>query len=171
MVAIFESKNIRLHGVTLKDTPCWTTHFRCCDGVDIRNVTITADRTIANSDGFSIDCTRNVLVENCSIVTGDDSFAIRASCKKHADKNVCENITIRNCDAWSCCMGIRFGVGTGTIRHVVVEDCRFHESAVGINFTPGLDCDRKECVYPRHPNYPVPDNRMSQGIRCGNASG
>ncbi len=143
MVAIFESKDIRLQGVTLKDTPCWTAHFRCCDGLDIRKVTIDADRTIANSDGFSIDCTRNVLVEDCTIFTGDDSFAIRASCEKHADENPCENITIRNCDVWSCCMGIRFGVGSGTIQHVVVEDCRFHESAIGINFTPAWIATKK----------------------------
>ena len=98
MVAMFLSKHIRMEGVTLKDTPCWTAHFRCCDGLDIRNVTIDADRTIANSDGFSIDCTRNVTVEGCTIKTGDDGFAIRASCKLHADAHPCENIRISNCD-------------------------------------------------------------------------
>ena len=139
MVAFFLSKDIRLSGVTLADTPAWTAHFRCCDGLDIRNVTIDADRTIANSDGFSIDCTRNVVVEGCTIKTGDDGFAIRASCRQpgHAEEHPCENIRIANCDIWSCCYGVRFGIGTGTVRNVVVEDCRFHESYSGIGFTPG----------------------------------
>ena len=136
MVAMFLSKHIRMEGVTLKDTPCWTAHFRCCDGLDIRNVTIDADRTIANSDGFSIDCTRNVTVEGCTIKTGDDGFAIRASCKLHADAHPCENIRISNCDVWSCCYGIRFGIGIGTVRDVAVENCRFHESANGIGLHP-----------------------------------
>ena len=138
MVIFFLSKNIRLSGVTLANTPAWTAHFRCCDGLDIRNVTIDADRTIANSDGFSIDCTRNVVVDGCTIKTGDDGFAIRASCKQpgHAEQHPCENIRISNCDVWSCCYGVRFGIGTGTVRNAVVENCRFHESANGIGFNP-----------------------------------
>ena len=136
MVAMFLSKNIRLSGVTLANTPAWTAHFRCCDGLDIRNVTIDADRTIANSDGFSIDCTRNVVVDGCTVRTGDDGFAIRASCKLHADAHPCENIRISNCDVWCCCYGVRFGIGTGTVRDVAVENCRFHESANGIGFHP-----------------------------------
>jgi len=136
MVAMFMTKNIRLEGVTLKNTPGWTCHLRCCDGVGIRNVTIDADRQIANSDGFSIDCTRNVTVRDCTIKTGDDGFAIRASCPHHATTNLCENIVLENCDVWSCCFGIRFGVGTGTIRNVDVKNCRFHESSIGIGFTP-----------------------------------
>ena len=138
MVAFFLSKDIRLEGVTLANTPAWTTHFRCCDGVAIRGVTIDADRTIANSDGFSIDCTRNVMVEGCTVRTGDDAFAIRASCRVpgHAEAHPCENIRIRDCDVWSCCMGVRFGIGTGTVRNAVVEDCRFHESAQGVEFAP-----------------------------------
>ena len=136
MVAMFLSKNIRLEGVTLKNTPCWTAHFRCCDGLDIRGVTIDADREIANSDGFSIDCTKNVVVKDCVVKTGDDGFAIRASCKFHAAEHPCEHIRIENCDVWSCCFGVRFGVGTGTIRDVSVDNCRFHESAIGLSFTP-----------------------------------
>ena len=138
MVIFFLSKNIRISGVTLANTPAWTAHFRCCDGLDIRNVTIDADRTIANSDGFSIDCTRNVTVEGCTIKTGDDGFAIRASCQQpgHAEQHPCENIRISNCDVWSCCYGVRFGIGTGTVRDVAVENCRFHESSGGIGFTP-----------------------------------
>ena len=143
MVAMFLSKNIRIEGVTLRHTPCWTTHFRCCDGLDIRNVTIDADRTIANSDGLSIDCTRNVTVSGCTIRTGDDGFAIRASCKLHAAEHPCENIRIADCDVWTCCWGIRFGVGTGTIRNVTVENCRFHESANGIGFTPAWVAEGK----------------------------
>ena len=175
MVTMFLSKNIRLEGVTLKHTPCWTTHFRCCDGLDIRNVTIDADRTIANSDGFSIDCTRNVTVSGCTIKVGDDGFAIRASCKLHAAEHTCENIRISDCDVWTCCWGIRFGVGTGTIRNVTVENCRFHESANGIGFTPAWvaegknvyiedirvsNCEMLECAYPVRFDGPKADARM-----------
>ena len=148
MVAMFLSKNIRLEGVTLRNTPCWTAHFRCCDGLDIRNVKIDADRTIANSDGFSIDCTRNVTVSGCTLRTGDDGFAIRASCRLHAADRPCENIRISDCDVWSCCYGVRFGIGSGTVRNVIVENCRFHESSGGIVFTPAwISGNSKKAVY------------------------
>ena len=175
MVTMFLSKNIRIEGLTLKHTPCWTTHFRCCDGLSIRNVTIDADRTIANSDGLSIDCTRNVTVSGCTIKVGDDGFAIRASCKLHAAAHPCENIRISDCDVWTCCWGIRFGVGTGTIRNVIVEKCRFHESANGIGFTPAWVAEGKnvyiedvrvsnsqilECAHPVRFDGPKADARM-----------
>ena len=165
MVAFFLSKNLRMAGVTLKDTPCWTVHVRACEDIDIRNVTIDADRTIANSDGFSIDCTRNVTIDGCTIRTGDDGFAIRA-CYRYkclADDYPCENIRITNCDVWSCCYAVRIGIGTGIVRNVEIENCRFHESSFGIGFcpawTPGqrgvyIDdilvrgCDVLECARP-----------------------
>ena len=146
MVAFFRSQGVRLEDVTLANTPAWTCHFRCCDGVDIRNVTIDADRTIANSDGFSIDCTRNVRVEGCTVRTGDDGFAIRASCPLHAADSPCENIVITNCDVSSCCYGIRFGVGTGTIRNVRVENTRILEAAgAGVGFTPAWVDAKRNC--------------------------
>lgn len=180
MVAFFRARNVRLEGVTLANTPSWTCHFRCCDGVDIRNVTIDADRTIANSDGFSIDCTRNVRVEGCTVRTGDDGFAIRASCPLHAMNSPCENIVITNCNVSSCCYGIRFGIGTGTIRNVRVEDTRILEAAgAGIGFTPAWvdatrncfiedillrGCTVSECVRPVEVVPVVGDSRVT-GIR------
>ncbi len=143
MVACFLSKRIRLEGVTLRNTPCWTAHFRCCDGLEARGVTIDADREIANSDGFSVDCTRDVHIADCVVKTGDDGFAIRASCALHAAEHPCEKIRIENCDIWSCCFGIRFGVGTGTIRDVSVDNCRFHETGMGFGFTPAWINDGK----------------------------
>ena len=136
MVALFMCRDVRIEGVTLANSPCWTCHIRCSDGVKIRNVTIDADRTIANSDGFSIDCTRNVTVERCAVRTGDDGFAIRASCGRHAATNFCENIVVRDCTVDSCCYGARIGIGTGTIRNVTFENCRFGESCAGVGLTP-----------------------------------
>ena len=135
MLAFFVSKDVRLEGVTIRESPCWTVHFRGCDGVDIRNVSILNDRTIANSDGFSIDCTRNVRVADCRISTGDDGFAIRAS-GPLAETHVTERIRVRNCRVASCCFGARIGIGTGMIRDVSFEDCDFEEAAKSVGLTP-----------------------------------
>lgn len=162
LVAFFLSKGIRLDGVSIVDSPCWTTHFRCCDGVDIRGVSIRNDRTVANTDGFSIDCSRNVSVSGCTVVTGDDAVAIRASCGLHAAEHPCENVVVENCDFASCAMGVRIGIGSGTIRDVTVRNCVVREAANGIKFHPAWipgakgcyienirveDCDIAECDY------------------------
>ncbi|MGN0845955.1 MAG: glycosyl hydrolase family 28 protein [Kiritimatiellia bacterium] len=146
MVAFFRCTGIRLADVSLVNPPSWTCHIRCCDGVDIRGVRIEADVTIANSDGFSIDCTRNVKVEKCVLRTGDDGFAIRAACRKHAATNFCENIEIRDCDITSCCYGIRFGIGSGTIRNIKVLDTRVHAASLaGVGFSPAYVQGVRNC--------------------------
>jgi polygalacturonase len=165
LVAFFLSKGIRLDGVKIVDSPCWTTHFRCCEGVSISGVSISNDRTVANTDGFSIDCSRNVTVSGCTVVTGDDAVAIRASCGHHAAVHPCENIVVEDCDFASCAMGVRIGIGTGTIRDVVIRRCRIREAAQGIKFhaawrtgskAKGVDighvrvedCDVLQCDHP-----------------------
>ncbi len=146
LLAFFLSKNIRLEGVKIINPPAWTCHVRCSDGFVARGVTIDADRTIANSDGFSIDCTRNVRIEKSTMLTGDDGIAIRASCKLHAATNFCENIRVDDCDISSCCFGIRFGIGSGTITNVVVSNTRIHEASdAGIGFTPAWIRGARDC--------------------------
>ena len=163
LVAFFLSKGIRLEGVSIVDSPCWTTHFRCCDGVAIRGVSIRNDRTVANTDGFSIDCSRNVTISGCTVVTGDDTVAIRASCELHAAEGPCENIVVEGCDFASCAQGVRIGIGSGTIRDVTIRNCVVREAANGIQFHPAWipgtrgciiedvrveDCDIGECDHP-----------------------
>ena len=138
MVTFLMCRDVRVEGVTLRHTPCWTAHFRCCDGVLVKGVRVEADRTIANSDGVSFDCTRNATLRDSTLLTGDDSVTVRASCHLHAATNACENVLVENCDLSSCCFGVRIGVGTGTIRNVTVRNCRVHEAAEGIGFTPAF---------------------------------
>ncbi len=142
MLMFVQCRGIRMEDVTLANTTCWTCHVRCSKGFTARRVKIDADRTVANSDGFSIDCTSDVLIEKCDIRTGDDSIPIRASCKLHCQSNICENIVVRDCDIRSCCVGIRLGVGNGTIRNVTVENCRVHEAANGFEFLPTFGTEK-----------------------------
>ncbi len=146
LFAFFLSKNVRLENVKIINPPSWTCHVRCTDGFVARGVTIDADRTIANSDGFSIDCTRNALIEKCTMLTGDDGIAIRASCKLHASTNWCENIRVNDCDISSCCFGVRIGIGSGTITNVVIANTRIHEASdAGVGFTPAWISGQRNC--------------------------
>ena len=122
-------RGVKVQGVTLRDSTCWTCHFHGCTDVLAENVTICNPLFHANTDGFDIDCCRKVLVRNCAIETGDDVFAIRGDARRlGAEAQVCGDIMISNCVAACAASGVRIGVGTGVIDGVTIKDIRFREA-------------------------------------------
>lgn len=140
MIWICDSRNIKISGVTLKDAPYWNCFLYGCEDIDIRNVTIRADRAVRNTDGLDIDACKNVRISNCDIFTGDDSIAIRADGDRSNRKqggvfsreNVCENVRVTNCRLSSTTCAVRLGVGTGTIRNIDLRDLEVYDTRTGI---------------------------------------
>ena len=134
-IAIVECEGVRIENLVFTNSATWTCLLHGSSDIVVRNYRAINDWTIANSDGLSIDCCRNVLVENATIRTGDDGIAIRASGERLLKPQACENVLVTNCTISSCCYGIRFGVGNGDIRNVRVVGCAFPETACGLGFT------------------------------------
>jgi polygalacturonase len=67
MVRFIHSSNITVHDIILKDSQAWTLHLAWVDTAHIYNVHWTSPLLpIAhNTDGIDIDCSRDVVVENC----------------------------------------------------------------------------------------------------------
>ena len=117
-VFFYRSRNVRVEGVTLKDAAFWTCYFKECDGVEARRVKI---RSLVNfnNDGFDIE-SRNVLVEDCDVVSQDDGICFKSDNPDFA----VENCTVRRCRVSSNCNFIKFGTSSrGAYRDIVVEDC------------------------------------------------
>ena len=132
-VVFIESRGIRIEGVTMRNMPMWTCFLHGCEDVKIDGVTISNDLRHANTDGFDIDCCRDVTVANCDIHTGDDAFAIRGAPGRLRDKTrVCENILVTNCICACAASGVRIGVGSGAISKVKFRDIRFKEAGHGL---------------------------------------
>ncbi|MCQ2388116.1 MAG: DUF4982 domain-containing protein [Kiritimatiellae bacterium] len=134
-IAIVECRGVRIEDFTFTNSACWTCFIHGCTDVTVKGYKAFNDRTIANSDGLSIDCCRNVAVTGCEILTGDDGIAIRASGSRLKKPQACENVVVSNCTISSCCYGIRIGVGDGDVKNVRVSHCRFPETAGCIGFT------------------------------------
>ena len=67
-----------VHGVTIQNSPTWTTHYRDCDNVTIEAVRINSDAShqrVPNDDGIDIAGCRDVRILGCDIDTGDDCIA------------------------------------------------------------------------------------------------
>ena len=72
------SQNVEVSGLTLANSPFWTTHFYDCDGVHVHHVHILAPDGSPNTDGFDPDSSRNVLIEHSTYAGGDDCIAIKS---------------------------------------------------------------------------------------------
>lgn len=64
LVRFINTIDITIYNITLKDSPAWTLHLANTTNVHANYVTITAATNGSNTDGFDIDCSVNVTVEN-----------------------------------------------------------------------------------------------------------
>lgn len=111
-------RNVRLEGVKVLDPARWTCYMKECDGVVVRGVAINAHSN-SNNDGLDIE-SRNVLIEDCDIDTGDDAIVLKSDNPWYC----VENVEVRNCRLASNCNHFKIGTAThGTIRHVRVSGC------------------------------------------------
>ena len=90
-------QGVRLEDFRIDGSPMWTVHLYRCADVVARGLDIMARGL--NTDGFDIEMTRDVLIEDCTLDQQDDGFTIKAG-KDAAGRVVgvpTENVTIRNC--------------------------------------------------------------------------
>lgn len=135
-IAPTHCKNVFIEGISLENTAFWNIVPTYCDGVIIRGVTVNSVG-IPRGDGIDIESSKNVLIEYCTISSGDDCFTIKAGRGEDGLKvnEPSENIIIRYCLAKEGHGGVTCGSETaGTIRNLFVHDCVFEGTGVGIRF-------------------------------------
>ena len=97
-------ENITLKGYTVRDSGNWGHAIQNSQHIHVSNVTV-----LGGHDGFDVRTCDDVLVEECTFLTGDDCIA--------GFDNI--DVTVRNCVFESACSVLRFG---GT--NVLVENCK-----------------------------------------------
>ena len=133
-IVFIESRNIRLRDLQLYDMTCWSCYLYGCENIQISGLRIENGIRNLNTDGIDIDCCRNVTLSNCIIKTGDDAITVRGAPAHLKNKNrICENITIQNCVLFASADGFRIGVGTGTIRNVLISNIVIEHSGRGLH--------------------------------------
>ncbi len=75
LLEFVNSRNVRVQDVTILQAPGWAIHPLECDGVLIRGIRIIADPHSPNTDGIDPDSSRNVLIADTFIDTGDDAMS------------------------------------------------------------------------------------------------
>ncbi len=87
MIVFYHCKNIRIHGITLRNAPNWTMQLQDVSDATISSFSILNDPKVPNNDGIDCMMCRYVQISDCHIDTGDDDFAIVAS--EHVNVNAC----------------------------------------------------------------------------------
>jgi len=83
---------LTLTGITLANSPFWTTTLLECNHVFIDSVNVIGDRRWPNNDGIDPINTRNVTIQNSYISVGDDGI-----CAISHTKNPLMDLLVRNC--------------------------------------------------------------------------
>ena len=117
-INIVGCKNVKVTGITLKNSSDWVQDYRQCDNVIIDRIKVQST-AYWNNDGLDITDSKNVRITNCFINSSDDAI-----CLKSENPNfLCENIYIDSCTVRSSANGFKLGTaGVGGFKNVVVKN-------------------------------------------------
>ncbi|MBR6696893.1 MAG: glycoside hydrolase family 28 protein [Lachnospiraceae bacterium] len=141
MVSLKHCKRVLIEDVQLQNSPAWCLHPYFCEDLLVKNVKICNPYYAQNGDGIDIESCKNVEVAYCNFATGDDGICIKAGKDREARKieGPCENIYIHHCYAGQGHGGFVIGSEMSRgVRNVLIEDCTFIDSDVGIRLKSAL---------------------------------
>lgn len=115
LVYISNSRNVTIQGITMKDSPFWTSHFYKCENLRLLDLTISSvgspkEDSGPSTDAIDLDVVHNVLIKGCNISVNDDGIAMKGGKGPWAD------------DQQKC-------PGNGGNTNVLIEDCHFGEAS------------------------------------------
>ena len=141
MVSLKYCNKVLIDGVTFRNSPAWNIHPHFCTNLTVRNATIFNPYHAQNGDGIDVESCRNVEIHHCDFQTGDDGICMKAGKNAEARKipGPCENVHIHHCTVGNSHGGFVIGSEMSRgVRNVLVEDCSFINSDVGIRFKSAL---------------------------------
>ena len=128
-------KNVKVEDVFIVEPPAGGSYFiHDCDFVTFSRCKITSNLHYPNCDGIHINCSRNVNISDCDIMTGDDCIIVRANSASLAENKVCEKVTVTNCNLTSYASGIRVAwINDGTIRNCTFSNIVMTDTSYAIS--------------------------------------
>ncbi len=130
LVYISNSKDIQLSGVSLINSPFWTTHFYKCQNVKLLNLHIYAPKSpvkAPSSDAVDIDVCTNFHIKNCFMSVNDDAVSLKGGKGPLSDKNENNggnnNIIIEDCEYGFCHSALTCGSESIHNYNVVLRRC------------------------------------------------
>lgn len=124
VIRFVQCSNIRIEGITMRNSAMWMQQYLACDGLSIRGITVYNHANM-NNDMMDIDGCRNVVVSDCIGDTEDDALTLKST-----SEFITENVTITNCVVSSHCNAIKTGTeSTGGFRNITISNIVVKPSA------------------------------------------
>jgi len=152
----YRSKNIRVEGVTILNSACWTMNFFCCSDIEIDRVKITGQWRY-NTDGIDLCSVQRAKITNSYVRSFDDTIVLKALDFYRFQDGMWEtgrneeDIEVRSCVLWcdwgrTCEVGIE--TGAKEYRNIIFEDCDLiHNSHVAIDIQNGCGADIHDVIF------------------------
>ncbi|MGM0879690.1 MAG: glycoside hydrolase family 28 protein [Bacillota bacterium] len=103
----------------------------------LRRVSVRNPWYAQNGDGLDLESCRHALVEDCTFDVGDDAICMKSGKDEEGWRRgkATEYVAVRGCTVYHGHGGIVIGSEmSGGVRHVLVEDCDFIGTDVGLRF-------------------------------------
>jgi polygalacturonase len=137
LIAFSQCTNIKLTGITLKNSASWVLTFRNSDSIRVDSLNIISS-VYWNNDGIDVVNCKEVHISNCNVNCADDAICLKS---EGPIKGFCENILVENCTLRSSASGFKIGTGShGGFRNVTVRNLEIYDtyrSAVAIESVDG----------------------------------
>ena len=140
VVELMWSTDVEISHLTIRNSPFWTVHPVYVTGFHAHHLWILNPTNVTTSDGIDPDSTRDVLIHDCYIVTGDDGIAIKSGWDEYGYQygRPSENITIRDCNISTPCAALAIGSEmSGGVKNVHVSNCYIWDSTAAVHIKSG----------------------------------
>jgi len=133
LIELVGCRHVRIENVRIRNTPGWGIHPLECDGVWIRGISMISDLRGPNTDGIDPDSSRNVMISDCYIETGDDAIVLKTTGRLRIPAPPCENVTVTNCVLISDDAALKLGTEShGDFRNCTFSNCSIYATRVGL---------------------------------------
>ena len=117
VISLMKCQNIHIERLNVLNATDLAVYFASSKDVVIRDLKLKV-----YIDGISPDNSKNVLIEKCNIISGDDGVVFKSSYNMN-EIDYCDNIIVRNCFISSRCNAIKFGTeSNGGFKNISIEN-------------------------------------------------
>jgi parallel beta-helix repeat protein len=133
-------RHVRVNDIRLRQSPNWTMAFQDCQDIQVHGISIENDMSIPNSDGIDLYDSKNAVISDCRIHSGDDAIALIGS----------DNVVVDNCILHSRSSGVRIGYNVFNHRNsgdLLFDNIRIYDSNRGIGIFQRMDGEMSNIVF------------------------
>lgn len=128
--------DIKVTGITLKNSASWVQNYKECENVVIDSMTVHSN-CYWNNDGIDIVDSKKVSITNSYFNAADDAICL----KSEISDGSCEDIRVENCTLRSSANGFKLGTGSvGGFRNIKVRNLTVfdtYRSAIALETVDG----------------------------------